>query len=84
MKKVIMISFAAVAALLFFLNVDLNLNGNKVEGMNLSTNTQIAQAFDHCELEFDDFLCYCESHDGYCGEVCSTIYVRRCWNPEGK
>ena len=76
------VSLAAVAVLLFCLNVAFNMNGNKVEGLNLSTNVQTALAYDHCELELDDYVCYCEDHDYYCAQVCGTIYVRRCWDGE--
>jgi hypothetical protein len=80
MKKAIKISLVVVATLFFFLNVTFNKNGNRVEAMSLSTTAQTT--YDHCELELDDFICYCEDHDYYCTQVCSTIYVRRCWDGE--
>jgi hypothetical protein len=70
MKKVIKMSLVAVAALLIFLNVSLNLNSNKVEGLGLSTNIQIAHADANCFYHpfFED--CMCMTHYAQCGGVC--------------
>ena len=73
MKKVIKISLAVVAALLIFLNVSLNLNGNKVEGMNLTTTTQIAQAWDgYCYYIVYSGDCFCKSEYYPCGGICPS------------
>lgn len=75
MKKVIKISLVAVAALLLFLNVGLNLNGNKVEGINLTTNAQTAQADGECYLSIQFMQCFCKVLDYYCVGLCPNGYT---------
>jgi hypothetical protein len=68
MKKVIKISLAVVAALLIFLNVSLNLNGNKVEGINVTMKTKSAAAY-WCWLDLNAKVwCYPTNSGYYCGE----------------
>jgi hypothetical protein len=70
MKKVLKFSLVAVAALLFFVNVNLNLNGNKVEGAKLSTDIQTAQADGQCYMWSYNYACYCSSSTWYCIASC--------------
>lgn len=68
MKKIITISFVAIAFSLFFLNVSLNLNGNKVHGLEVSMQTQVAAAF-WCWYDRDAKIkCYPTNLGTYCGE----------------
>lgn len=75
MKKVVKISLVAIAALLFFLNVSLNLDGNKVEGLSLTSKAQIAQAEGQCYMHPTNFYCYCMPLSYYC--------VATCWEHAG-
>ena len=67
MKKIIKISFAAIALMLFFLNVSLNLEGNKVKGIEVSMQTKTAAAF-YCWYDEDSPIkCYPTNSGIYCG-----------------
>ncbi len=69
MKKIIKISFAAFAFLLFFLNVSLNLEGNKVKGIEVSMQTKVAAAF-WCWYDEDRAIkCYPTNSGIYCGST---------------
>ena len=71
MKKLIKISFAIIVALLFVLNVSLNLNGKKVEGLDVTMQTKIASAWnlgDPCYMS-QYFQCFPYEIGPQCGVV---------------
>jgi hypothetical protein len=74
MKKVLKFSLVAVAALLFFVNITLNLNGGEVKSFSLSTNAQTAQADGWCYIYYSTYNCYCTGggSNGYCAASCTT------------
>ena len=77
MKKLIKISLAVIAAMLFFLNVNLNFSGNKVEGMNLTTKIQTAKADAYCHWDPLQGDCYCLQEAYACAGLCPGGYANR-------
>jgi len=71
MKKIIKIILVAVTFVLFFLNVNLNIVGDKVEGLSLVVSTQTAQAWDpNCWLNCAYTDCFCFWGSAPCGGLC--------------
>lgn len=70
MKKVFKFSILIVAILLLFINVKMNVNGNKLEGVSMSVNALSAQADPYCFYKISDGKCYCAVWDVNCPFPC--------------
>lgn len=72
MKKSFKLLVPTVAIMVLFLNVSLDLNNDKVEGISFTMKTKTASAADMCWMNPDNFTCDQHNYGYYCGTVNPT------------
>jgi hypothetical protein len=83
MKSMKRISLLVAGAILFSLNVNMNIWDGKVEELVVTSVPELAMADGQCYLRFYDWTCYCQPEPGgYCigqcvspGTKCKAIVV---------
>jgi YbbR domain-containing protein len=81
MRRLVKISFFAIAVFLFFFNVSLNLNGGNANKLSVTTGSKEAIANVPCQWYQDAGMCFCEISGVHCTGVenCSSLSIRCPW-----
>jgi hypothetical protein len=83
MKTMKRISLLVAVAILFSLNVNMNIRNGNVEELVVTSVPELAMADGQCYIRLSDWTCYCQEEvGGYCigqcvsaGEKCKAIVV---------